>query len=45
MITNGTESLGNAIRIFSLDEKKQDNIRHEYQAKIGFPGADKTKVL
>ena len=46
MITGGTESFGNAvlnrflrtdigeIRIFSRDEKKQDDMRHEYQAKM-----------
>lgn len=46
MITGGTGSFGNAvlnrfletdiaeIRIFSRDEKKQDDIRHEYQAKM-----------
>jgi UDP-glucose 4-epimerase len=45
MITGGTGSFGNAvlnrfletdikeIRIFSRDEKKQDNMRHEYQVK------------
>ena len=45
LITGGTGSFGNAvlnrflttdigeIRIFSRDEKKQDDIRHEYQAK------------
>lgn len=45
MITGGTGSFGNAvlnrflrtdiaeIRIFSRDEKKQDGMRHEYQAK------------
>ena len=44
MITGGTGSFGNAvlnrfldtdikeIRIFSRDEKKQDDMRHEYQA-------------
>ena len=49
MITGGTGSFGNAvlnrfldtdikeIRIFSRDEKKQDDMRHEYQAK--FPEA------
>lgn len=48
MITGGTGSFGNAvlnrflhtdiaeIRIFSRDEKKQDDMRHEYQAK--YPG-------
>lgn len=46
MITGGTGSFGNAvlnrflrtdigeIRIFSRDEKKQDDMRHEYQAKM-----------
>ena len=46
MITGGTSSFGNAvlnrflntdigeIRIFSRDEKKQDDMRHEYQAKM-----------
>ena len=46
LITGGTGSFGNAvlnrflitdigeIRIFSRDEKKQDDMRHEYQAKI-----------
>jgi len=45
MITGGTGSFGNAvlnrfirtdiaeIRIFSRDEKKQDDMRHDYQAK------------
>ena len=45
LITGGTGSFGNAvlnrflrtdigeIRIFSRDEKKQDDMRHEYQAK------------
>ena len=54
MITGGTGSFGNAvlnrflktdigeIRIFSRDEKKQDDMRHEYQAK--YPGEfDKIK--
>ncbi|NBL00875.1 MAG: NAD-dependent epimerase/dehydratase family protein, partial [Erysipelotrichia bacterium] len=54
MITGGTGSFGNAvlnrflttdigeIRIFSRDEKKQDDMRHEYQAK--YPQyADKIK--
>lgn len=48
LITGGTGSFGNAvlnrflntdigeIRIFSRDEKKQDDMRHEYQAK--YPG-------
>ena len=47
LITGGTGSFGNAvlnrflqtdikeIRIFSRDEKKQDDMRHEYQAKLG----------
>ena len=46
MITGGTGSFGNAvlnrflrtdiaeIRIFSRDEKKQDDMRHEYQSKF-----------
>ena len=46
MITGGTGSFGNVvlnrflqtdigeIRIFSRDEKKQDDMRHEYQAKM-----------
>ena len=46
MITVGTGSFGNAvlnrflrtdigeIRIFSRDEKKQDDMRHEFQAKM-----------
>ena len=46
MITGGTGSFGNAvlnrflktdigeIRIFSRDEKKQDDMRHEYQSKL-----------
>lgn len=46
MITGGTGSFGNAvlnrflqtdiaeIRIFSRDEKKQDDMRHEYQTKM-----------
>lgn len=45
MITGGTGSFGNAvlkrflntdikeIRIFSRDEKKQDDMRHDYQAR------------
>lgn len=54
MITGGTGSFGNTVlngflssdigevRIFSRDEKKQDDMRHEYQAK--FPEyADKIK--
>ena len=51
LITGGTGSFGNAvlnrflntnigeIRIFSRDEKKQDDMRHEYQAK--YPDASK----
>lgn len=51
MITGGTGSFGNAvlnrfletdigeIRIFSRDEKKQDDMRHEYQSK--YPEASK----
>ena len=51
LITGGTGSFGNAvlnrflntnigeIRIFSRDEKKQDDMRHEYQAK--YPEASK----
>ena len=47
LITGGTGSFGNAvlnrfletdigeIRVFSRDEKKQDDMRHEYQAKYG----------
>ena len=47
LITGGTGSFGNAvlnrflrtdigeIRIFSRDEKKQDDMRHEYQARMG----------
>ena len=46
MITGGTGSFGNAvlnsflrtdiaeIRIFSRDENKQDDMRHEYQVKF-----------
>ena len=46
MITGGTGSFGNAvlnrflktdigeIRIFSRDEKKQDDMRHEFQVKM-----------
>ena len=46
MITGGTGSFGNAvlnrfletdigeIRIFSRDEKKQDDMRHEFQARM-----------
>jgi UDP-glucose 4-epimerase len=52
MITGGTGSFGNAvlnrflktdiseIRIFSRDEKKQDDMRHEFQAKMA-EAADK----
>lgn len=56
MITGGTGSFGNAvlcrflhtdiaeIRIFSRDEKKQDDMRHDYQA--AFPGlSDKLKFF
>ncbi len=56
MITGGTGSFGNAmlnrflhtdiaeIRIFSRDEKKQDDMRHDYLAK--FPGlSDKIKFF
>lgn len=54
LITGGTGSFGNAvlnrflktdigeIRIFSRDEKKQDDIRHEYQVKMP-QAADKIK--
>lgn len=54
MITGGTGSFGNAvlnrflnteigeIRIFSRDEKKQDDMRHEFQAKMP-EAADKIK--
>lgn len=46
MITGGTGSFGNAvlnrflktdigeIRVFSRDEKKQDDMRHEFQSKM-----------
>ena len=46
LITGGTGSFGNAvlnrflntdikeIRVFSRDEKKQDDMRHEYQARM-----------
>ena len=46
LITGGTGSFGNAvlnrflttdigeIRVFSRDEKKQDDMRHEYQSKF-----------
>lgn len=56
LITGGTGSFGNAvlkhflsteigeIRIFSRDEKKQDDMRHEYQSKL--PGlSDKIKFF
>ena len=54
MITGGTGSFGNAvlnrflrtdigeIRIFSRDEKKQDDMRHEYQVK--YPDVVETAV-
>lgn len=54
MITGGTGSFGNAvlnrfvktdigeIRVFSRDEKKQDDMRHEFQAKMP-EAADKIK--
>ena len=54
MITGGTGSFGNAvlnrfmasdigeIRIFSRDEKKQDDMRHEFQARKG-EAADKLR--
>ncbi len=54
MITGGTGSFGNAvlnrflntdigeIRVFSRDEKKQDDMRHEFQAKMP-ESADKIK--
>lgn len=56
MITGGTGSFGNAvlnrflqtdiceIRVFSRDEKKQDDMRHEYQAKMP-EVADKIKFF
>lgn len=56
MITGGTGSFGNAvlnrfletdigeIRIFSRDEKKQDDMRHEFQAKCP-ESADKIKFF
>ncbi len=56
MITGGTGSFGNAvlnrflktdigeIRIFSRDEKKQDDMRHEFQAKMP-EFADKIKFF
>ena len=54
LITGGTGSFGNAvlrrfldsdikeIRILSRDEKKQDDMRHEYQVK--FPDVAQTAV-
>ena len=54
LITGGTGSFGNAvlnrflrtdigeIRIFSRDEKKQDDMRHEYQVK--YPDVAETAV-
>ena len=54
LITGGTGSFGNAvlnrflktdigeIRVFSRDEKKQDDMRHEFQAKMP-EAADKIK--
>lgn len=56
MITGGTGSFGNAvlnrfinsdigeIRIFSRDEKKQDDLRHEFQAKMP-EASDKVKFF
>lgn len=56
LITGGTGSFGNAvlnrflktdigeIRVFSRDEKKQDDMRHEYQAKMP-EVADKIKFF
>ena len=56
LITGGTGSFGNAvlhrflntdigeIRIFSRDEKKQDDMRHEFQAKMP-QAADKIKFF
>lgn len=56
MITGGTGSFGNAvlnrflqtdiseIRIFSRDEKKQDDMRHEFQAKMP-EASDKVKFF
>ena len=56
LITGGTGSFGNAvlnrflqtdigeIRIFSRDEKKQDDMRHEFQAKCP-EAADKSLVM
>ena len=55
LITGGTGSFGNAvldrflqtdiaeIRIFSRDEKKQDDMRHLYQTRFG-ETADHTKI-
>jgi len=55
LITGGTGSFGNAvlnrflktdireIRIFSRDEKKQDDMRHEFQAKM--PGRIKSNFI
>ena len=55
LITGGTGSFGNAvlnrfletdigeIRIFSRDEKKQDDMRHEYQAS--HPAASEPRTL
>ena len=55
LITGGTGSFGNAvlnkfmhtdikeIRVFSRDEKKQDDMRHEYQAKYPSEISDKIK--
>ena len=54
MITGGTGSFGNAvlnrflrtdigeIRIFSRDQKKQDDMRHEYQMK--YPDVAQTTI-
>ena len=56
LITGGTGSFGNAvlngflntdiaqIRVFSIDEKKQDDMRHEFQAKMP-EVADKIKFF
>ena len=56
LITGGTGSFGNAvlnrfldtdigeIRVFSRDEKKQDDMRHEYQAKMP-AAADKIRFF
>ena len=55
MITGGTGSFGSTvlkhfldsdlkeIRIFSRDEKKQDDMRHEFQAKHAGERAEKVK--